>query len=75
MCIFLFLYRIDFIQGMERGVQRTVEAEEGRERQWRSRVEADHEHVEREGRRDEGAEQEQEGQSKRAFMWLLMLLK
>ena len=44
---FIFQYRIEFIQGMERGVKRVVEAEKGRERaEKRSReIEAGHEHV------------------------------
>ena len=42
-------YRIEFIQGMGRGVRRVVEAENGREKQ-RRRIETGHEHVERGGR-------------------------
>jgi hypothetical protein len=59
---FPFKCRIEFIQGIERGVERVVETEKGRERVG-GEVEASHEHVEWE--RGKKADQEQKGKSKR----------
>jgi hypothetical protein len=68
----LVQYRIEFIQGIEKGFEKVVETEKGREREREGRgVEADHEHMERggigrEGEQDKRTEGEQEGKRERS---------